>query len=193
MYWKRKKKKERKEKEKRSVGRDMKMKQATETERRGGWVKRASGKKLPWPGFEPGLLRPQRRVLTTRRSRPTRTFMGNFAQVSSIWGMRMHLWCPHGRRRSAFDHHDHGRFIWFYTIAQAKVSRDTFHFPWTRNFLFSVFRVVQGEARTPRIMGRCRAIFCFFTCPKDSHFWWKLNIKMSVQNLTFLSPGSLFF
>ena len=26
-------------------------------------------KKLPWPGFEPGLLRPQRRVLTTRRSR----------------------------------------------------------------------------------------------------------------------------
>ena len=27
-------------------------------------------KKVPWPGFEPGLLRPQRRVLTTRRSRP---------------------------------------------------------------------------------------------------------------------------
>ena len=26
-------------------------------------------KSLPWPGFEPGLLRPQRRVLTTRRSR----------------------------------------------------------------------------------------------------------------------------
>ena len=25
--------------------------------------------KMPWPGFEPGLLRPQRRVLTTRRSR----------------------------------------------------------------------------------------------------------------------------
>ena len=24
---------------------------------------------MPWPGFEPGLLRPQRRVLTTRRSR----------------------------------------------------------------------------------------------------------------------------
>ena len=28
-------------------------------------------KKLPGPGFEPGLLRPQRRVLTTRRSRHT--------------------------------------------------------------------------------------------------------------------------
>ena len=25
---------------------------------------------MPWPGFEPGLLRPQRRVLTTRRSWP---------------------------------------------------------------------------------------------------------------------------
>ena len=28
-------------------------------------------KKVPWPGFEPGLLRPQRSVLTTRRSRRT--------------------------------------------------------------------------------------------------------------------------
>ena len=28
--------------------------------------------KMPWPGFEPGLLRPQRRVLTTRRSRLAR-------------------------------------------------------------------------------------------------------------------------
>ena len=27
---------------------------------------------MPWPGFEPGLLRPQRRVLTTRRSRLAR-------------------------------------------------------------------------------------------------------------------------
>ena len=26
-------------------------------------------KKVPWPGFEPGLLRPQRKVLTTIRSR----------------------------------------------------------------------------------------------------------------------------
>ena len=30
---------------------------------------------MPWPGFEPGLLRPQRRVLTTRRSR-LRTAIG---------------------------------------------------------------------------------------------------------------------
>ena len=27
---------------------------------------------LPWPGFEPGLSRPQREVLTTIRSRPSR-------------------------------------------------------------------------------------------------------------------------
>ena len=32
----------------------------------------SKGKKvMPRPGFEPGLLRPQRRVLTTRRSRQT--------------------------------------------------------------------------------------------------------------------------
>ena len=103
------------------------------------------------------------------------------------------------------------------------------------NFLFSVFRVVQGEAKTrgktnppkpgsirirrgsvrifedPWIRGskkkkkkklpaqlagmhdvpRPRPFF-FFTCSKDWHFSFKMNIRMSVQNLTFLSPGSLF-
>ena len=33
---------------------------------------------LPWPGFEPGLLRPQRRVLTTIRSR-------HVAVVGCVW------------------------------------------------------------------------------------------------------------
>ena len=61
------------------------------------------------------------------------------------------------------------------------------------NFLFSVFRVVQGEAKTPKIMGCVQGNFCIFTCPKDWHFSWKMNIRMSVQNLTILSPGSLFF
>lgn len=36
---------------------------------------------LPWPGFEPGLLRPQRRVLTTIRSRPV------------VGCCRVWLWC----------------------------------------------------------------------------------------------------
>ena len=58
------------------------------------------------------------------------------------------------------------------------------------NFLFSVFRVVQGEAKTPKIMGCCKALI-FFTCCKDWLFSWK--IRISVQSLTFLSIGSLFF
>ncbi len=33
------------------------------------WFFKVCRQKVPWPGFEPGLLRPQRRVLTTRRSR----------------------------------------------------------------------------------------------------------------------------
>ena len=33
------------------------------------YIQSQFGEKMPWPGFEPGLLRPQRRVLTTRRSR----------------------------------------------------------------------------------------------------------------------------
>ena len=31
---------------------------------------------MPWPGFEPGLSRPQREVLTTIRSRPVRPCIG---------------------------------------------------------------------------------------------------------------------
>ena len=37
-------------------------------------------------------------------------------------------------------------------------------------FLFSVFRVVQGEAKTPKIMGCCRAIFAFFYALKIGTF-----------------------
>lgn len=35
-------------------------------------------KKMPRPGFEPGLLRPQRNVLTTRRSRLTGSLLEIF-------------------------------------------------------------------------------------------------------------------
>ena len=38
------------------------------------------------------------------------------------------------------------------------------------NFLFSVFRVVQGEAKTPKIMGCCRAIFAFLHALKIGTF-----------------------
>ena len=46
-----------------------------------------AGKKIlsmPWPGFEPGLLRPQRRVLTTRRSRLAREMNWLAHNVGSI-------------------------------------------------------------------------------------------------------------
>ena len=38
------------------------------------------------------------------------------------------------------------------------------------NFLFSVFRVVQGQAKTPNIMGSCRAIFAFLHALKIGTF-----------------------
>ena len=40
---------------------------------------------MPWPGFEPGLLRPQRRVLTTRRSR--QSSLG--VPTHGIWGRKV--------------------------------------------------------------------------------------------------------
>ena len=62
----------------------------------------------------------------------------------------------------------------------------------TQFFLFSVFRVVQGQAKTPKIMGCCGANVAF-TCPKNWHFSYKMNIRMNVQNVTFGPAGSLFF
>ena len=61
------------------------------------------------------------------------------------------------------------------------------------NFLFSVFRVVQGEAKNTKNNGVFQGKFCIFTCPKDWHFSWKMNTRRSVQNVTFRLPGSLFF
>ena len=62
------------------------------------------------------------------------------------------------------------------------------------NFLFSVFRMVQVEAKTPKIMGCCRAIFAFLHALKIGTFrgkwtleWvfktsqWGLFIKMATD------------
>ena len=38
------------------------------------------------------------------------------------------------------------------------------------NFLISVFRMVQGEAKTPKIMGCCRAILASLPAPKIGTF-----------------------
>ena len=59
------------------------------------------------------------------------------------------------------------------------------------NFLFSVFRVVQGEAKTQK-NGVLQGNFCIFTCPKDWHFSWKMNIRMRVENLT-IFPLAIYF
>ena len=53
------------------------------------------------------------------------------------------------------------------------------------NFLFSVFWMVQSEAKTPKIMGVAGQIL-HFTCPEDWHFPWKMNIRMSVKTSPFV-------
>ena len=45
------------------------------------------------------------------------------------------------------------------------------------NFLFSVFRVVQGEAKTQKIMGCCRAIFAFLHALKIGTFRGKWTLE----------------
>ena len=66
-----------------------------------------------------------------------------------------------------------------------KVSRDTFHFPWKCKLSFSVIRVVQGEAKTPKIMGCCRANFAFLPA-------WKIGIFRGKWTLEWVFKTSLF-
>ena len=67
-----------------------------------------------------------------------------------------------------------------------KVSRDTFHFPWKRKFSFSVFRVVQGEAKTPKIMGCCRANFAFLHALKIGTFRGKWTLEWVIKTSHFV-------
>ena len=74
-----------------------------------------------------------------------------------------------------------------------KVSRDTFHFPWKRKFSFFSLQSGSGWGQNTKNNGVLQGKFCIFTCPKDWHFSWKMNNRLSVQNVTFRLPGSLFF
>ena len=54
------------------------------------------------------------------------------------------------------------------------------------NFLFSVFRVVQGEAKTPKIMGCCRANFAFLHALKIGTFRGKWTLEWVIKTSHFV-------
>ena len=54
------------------------------------------------------------------------------------------------------------------------------------NFLFSVFRVVQGEAKTPKIMGCCRANFAFLHALKIGTFRGKWTLEWVIKTPHFV-------
>ena len=75
-----------------------------------------------------------------------------------------------------------------------KVSRDTYSFPWTcKFFFFSVFRVVQGEAKTPKIMGCCRAILAFLHALKVGTFRGKWTLQWVFKPSHFFRLALYFF
>ena len=54
------------------------------------------------------------------------------------------------------------------------------------NFLFSVYRVVQGEAKTPKIMGCCRANFAFLHALKIGTFRGKWTLEWVFRTSHFI-------
>ena len=65
-----------------------------------------------------------------------------------------------------------------YSINWAKTFR--------RRHLFSVFRVVQGEAKTPKIMGCCRANFAFLHALKIGTFRGKWTLEWVIRTSHFV-------
>ena len=61
------------------------------------------------------------------------------------------------------------------------------------NFLFSVFRVVQGEAKTPKIMGCCRANFAFLHALKMGTFRGKWALEWVIKTSHFVLLALYFF
>ena len=53
-------------------------------------------------------------------------------------------------------------------------------------FLFSVFRVVQGEAKTPKIMGCCRVNFAFLHALKIGTFRGKWTLEWVIKTSHFV-------
>ena len=61
------------------------------------------------------------------------------------------------------------------------------------NFLFSVVRVVQGEAKTPEMMGCCRANFAFLPALKIGTFGGKWTLEWMFKASLFARLALYFF
>ena len=61
------------------------------------------------------------------------------------------------------------------------------------NFLFSVVRMVQGEAKTPKIMGCCRANFAFLPALKIGTFRGKWTLEWMFKTSLFARLALYFF
>ena len=106
---------------------------------------------------------------------------------------------PAGRQQS-LDHAKHASVGWKKN-AGLRCPETLFISHENANFLFSVFRVVQGEAKTPKIMGCCRANFAFLHALKIGTFRGKWTLEWVIKTshfvllalYFFLSPVSLLF
>ena len=102
------------------------------------------------------------------------SFVGHSSEKVSLSPRKNPLenaWLPfnQGPDRAAWSRNSQHKIIqqWDYGLKEVfsllgvKVSRDTFISHENANFLFSVFRVGQGESKTPKIIGCCRTNFAF--------------------------------
>ena len=83
-------------------------------------------------------------------------------------------------------------FYDFYCRHYLRCPETLFNFHENANFLFSVFRVVQGDAKTPKIIGCCRANFAFLHALKIGTFRGKWTLEWVFKTSQFVCL-SLYF
>ena len=91
------------------------------------------------------------------------------------------------------------RELWAQKIGTPKLRRNNLRCPETlfishenAKFLFSIFRVVQGEAKPPKLMGCCRASFAFLHALKIGTFRGKWTLKWVFKTSHFLCLAHYF-
>ena len=87
---------------------------------------------------------------------------------------------------SALIHDEHSRECTMFHFGILRCPETLFISHENANFLFSAFRVVQGEAKTPKIMGCCRANFAFLHTLKIGTFRGKWTLEWVIKTSHFV-------
>ena len=158
-------------------------------------------KQLPWPGFEPGLLRPQRRVLTTRRSRPAKGRAANLGfdshRNTSRWRVEKNDRFNQRIRRKHYLWRSDKRLVLFNptNLCLANGSASKFKrwcHPWPNpshqlntktKYTKQSHKVRMLRSRLPAAARKSASLFLDTNSDVQMHFLWGLRVSLQQETV----------